>query len=518
MPPPKPSGIGSTTRLAPVLRNRLLLMLLAATIPLGAISLWAVTGAQDNARTLLRSRLDAELSQTERQVARVWTGLRSNLLTLGENESVRVLLTDSAAAPVAPPFVTTAFAQMTAIDQVVVRDRRDRVRLRLDAPGLALAQRPVDRSESSAARFGVPVRVPLTDLVSGDTIGSLDAIVRLTTLVPAAMQPVSPDGPLLAVSTGRAGTLYPTSVDTSLFVDESVVWERERWTTVRRALAEPQLTLALAGALSPYEQPFEVAARRNTIALLLAFVTIVAFSAVYVRRLAREVGEEFAQREALATVGEFASELAHEVRNPLTAMRLDVQRADECIEQPDELRGILQRVLAQITRLDRAVSGALRVSRGASVQLSSLDVRRVLEAARFSADPEFARRDAALTLSLPATPLTVTGDADALEQLFLNLLLNAAQALPPGGRAQVHATSSGDALTVEIRDEGVGMTPSQLQDAGLTRRSARRDGNGLGLKVARRIVETHGGELTITSQFGHGTTVRVRLPVGVTVV
>jgi signal transduction histidine kinase len=230
------------------------------------------------------------------------------------------------------------------------------------------------------------------------------------------------------------------------------------------------------------------------------------------RRMTRELEREFAHREALAAVGEFASELSHEVRNPLTSVRLDLQRVEESLDRPDAVRGIISRVLRQIDRMDRAVTGPLRVARGGSIEAKPVDLREVLESAGRAAEPEMAQRGARSSLDVdPPGTFRINGDAGALEQLFLNLLLNAAQASAPGGLVRVSARQWNGGVEVKIEDEGRGMTPDELSRIERPYRSSRKDGTGLGLKIARRVVASHGGVMEVNSIAGVGTTVSVKL-------
>ena len=163
--------------------------------------------------------------------------------------------------------------------------------------------------------------------------------------------------------------------------------------------------------------------------------------------------------------------------------------------------------------MDRAVSGALRITRAGSIAPRAVDFARVLESAYRSAEPECVRRAARVSLDVDHLPgLTLRGDEIALEQLCLNLLINAAQSLRGGGDIAVKARNLGATIELSITDSGVGMTTAQLAELEQPYRSTRRDGTGLGLKIARRIVLNHHGELTFESAPGAGTTVRVRLP------
>jgi signal transduction histidine kinase len=495
---------------APSLGRRfVLVVMLGAILPLGAVALWTTQNAAGSGRALLRSQLESQLGQTVRDATQRWEQLRSQLMTLGENEPVRQALLDSTATghPV-PPFVLRVFAQMTGLNRVVLRDRGGRERW-------ALGNSPLPSngggSQPGAEERGMMVRVPITDLVSGDTVGVIEASILVETIVPAATRLAAAEGPLTAVFADRA--MVPSGADERLFGDERVEWGGHRWLTVRQRLSDLDLEIAMAGAVDPYTGLFGQAASRAAAAVLLVSVAIAVLIAMWTRRLTRDVERELAQREALAAVGEFASEMAHEVRNPLTAMRLDLQRVEEEAGAPDTVRGIVPRVLHQIDRMDRAVTGALRVARGGSVEPRPVDLREVLQSARRSAEPELSRRGARVIMDIASgQALELDGDSGALEQLFLNLFINAAQALGANGEVRVAAMRRNGSIDILISDNGSGMTPAQLARVQQPFSSSRREGTGLGLKIARRIVASHRGSMEIRSAPGEGTTVHVTLP------
>lgn len=404
----------------------------------------------------------------------------------------------------------------------------------------------------------IEVHLPLTDLATGDTVGSIEASLRAVTLYPAIATPPAPDGPIPALYTSADGVaLVPPSADERLFLEVRPSWNAQTWMSVRRRLAEPPVEIAVAGPLDPVMRPFERAARTSTVMLTIAALAVIAIVVLLTRvvtselervasaaeavtsgdlarrlpvtsddevgRLAgafnamidslRRTTEELAQKEALAAVGEFSSELAHEIRNPLTSMRLDAQRVEEVAGDTEAVRGIARRILMQVARLERAVTGALRVARSGRMERGAVDIGRVLDGARDTTEAEFAARGAELRLDAGAARgIVVDGDATALEQLFVNLLVNAAHALPGGGTASVSAFAHGAHVRVAIADNGAGMTREQLDRIREPFRSTKRNGVGLGLKIARRIAMSHGGELAIESEAGSGTTVTVTLP------
>jgi signal transduction histidine kinase len=492
-------------------RRYLVAVVVGSVLPLAMVGFWTTRSAARSGRTLLRTQLDAALGQTVREVEARWTSRRSDLLLLAENEAVRLTLSDTAGPQQIPMFVRRVWEQRTAFNHVVIRDRAGRARIVLETPSFSPSERA---SSPSLDLRGVVVRLPVTDLATGDTIGAVEAQLRAAALLPNVSSAPATDAPVTAVVIAGTAPIAPPSVDPRIFDDESVAWNGRHWLSVRRHFTQPQLDLVIAGPVDPYVTPFERTARTATAALLAATIGVLVFVIVVTRRMSRDVERELAQREALAAVGEFASELAHEVRNPLTSVRLDLQRVNEVASEPQSVQHIASRVLRQVERIDRAVTGALRVARGGAFEQRTVDLRVVLENARRTAEPEFAHRGARVALGATPERLELDGDAAALEQVFLNLLINAAHALSSGGSAHIDAEPHDGMIEVTVTDTGTGMTTRQLAETHEPFRSSKRDGTGLGLKIARRIVANHRGELSVTSELGRGTTVRVTLPTG----
>ena len=166
-----------------------------------------------------------------------------------------------------------------------------------------------------------------------------------------------------------------------------------------------------------------------------------------------------------------------------------------------------------MSRLDRTVSGALRVARSGTPGTDVVDLRTPLERALEVTAPNF--EQAGGTIEGPdasGTPLLVRGDAAALEQLFLNLLLNAAQSLSGSGRVSVSVVADENTVGVSIRDTGRGIPHELLGRIFEPFFTTTAEGTGLGLAIARQIAIAHGGSLDVESEPGVGTTARVRLP------
>lgn len=235
------------------------------------------------------------------------------------------------------------------------------------------------------------------------------------------------------------------------------------------------------------------------------------------RQLEEQVHELRDRDQLLRTV---AASIVHEINNPLTYVSLSlssVQRELAALDAPPE-------VAARLVRMARrAVEGADRVARIArdlrqltlptEGEAGEVDLRRVLEAATRLSSGRMHR--AAVTLDLAETLPNVRGDERRLEQVFLNLLLNAADAFAAtDGKIVVRAIDEDDRVSVEVHDDGPGIDEATLErvfDPFFTTKGDA--GTGLGLYVARHIVESHGGQLTLVSAAGEGTSVRVVLPV-----
>ena len=216
----------------------------------------------------------------------------------------------------------------------------------------------------------------------------------------------------------------------------------------------------------------------------------------------RRTLDSLARRESLAAVGEFAASLSHEVRNPLTAMRIDLQRVEEKLEVESPLRAPLRRALRAVDRLQHTVSGAL-AWRAADVSRTPVDLLVPLDAALHASEPEMQAAGARVEVDTGDALLVVLGDAAALEQLF-NLLLNAAQAFDaPGGVVRVRASADATHARIEVEDAGRGMSSEALATAFEPFVTTRAQGTGLGLAIARRIAAAHGGELTESARNRH---------------
>ena len=519
------------------LRTQLILVVLAAAlVPLALLSLWLARASARAGETLLTARLEAAVLSAANEAGVRWVEYRSALLDLAEASEVRRALGDSVGAVSTP----------------VVLPELVRVAIIRDTAGATRWTRAADTSTASGVFRAV---LPLRSRHALGTAGSLEAVIPGSAIV----RPTgATGGTTLAAFDRRTGLpLLSTPFDPDLATRPTFNWNGERWLVARRALDEPPIEIVAAAPVADYEAPFTKAGRRGLIALLAVALLSTLATITLTRRLTRTLGdlalaadgvsrgemgrtvpvpdseelgrlaeafntmseslrltlESLARRESLAAVGEFAASLSHEVRNPLTAMRIDLQRVEEKLEPDSTLHAPLRRALRAVDRLQHTVTGALRIARSGRVASTPVDLLVPLDAALHASEPEMQAAGARVEVDTGDTPLVVLGDAAALEQLFLNLLLNAAQAFDePGGVVRVRARADAKHVRIEVQDLGRGMSPETLAAAFEPFVSTRAQGTGLGLAIARRIATAHGGELSLESVPGAGTTAAVTIP------
>jgi PAS domain S-box-containing protein len=234
-------------------------------------------------------------------------------------------------------------------------------------------------------------------------------------------------------------------------------------------------------------------------------------------------GKEEALREADRRKDEFLATLAHELRNPLAPLRngleiLERTRSDTPLGS--RVRGIMSRQLEQMVRLIDDLMDVSRISRGRiSVRREHVDILEAVKTAIESARPVIESAGHKLTVALPADPVMVDGDEMRLAQVFANLLSNAAKYTPRGGEVQVAVTRDAGHACIAVKDNGIGISKTMLPrifdlfmqvDNAIERAQG---GLGVGLSIAQRITQMHGGTLLVASEGeGKGTQFTVRLP------
>jgi signal transduction histidine kinase len=206
----------------------------------------------------------------------------------------------------------------------------------------------------------------------------------------------------------------------------------------------------------------------------------------------------------MAAIGQFASRLSHEIRNPLTSIKLNLQRLERHASagrMPEECVGPLETSLEEVHRLDRAVRGALSLARVRPLALEACPVHAVVDQALATLRPQLEGQEITVEVDLVAAKDIVLGDAEALRGVFLNLFLNASEAMADGGELSISSEAvpgpdaGADVIRVRVEDRGPGVSPDVADKIFEPFFSTKSEGTGFGLPLALSTVEDHGGTL-----------------------
>lgn len=217
--------------------------------------------------------------------------------------------------------------------------------------------------------------------------------------------------------------------------------------------------------------------------------------------------------EHLAALGQMSATLAHEIRNPLGAMALNLRYLSGQLPDSADARETLQDLFAGLDRLQTLVQGILNFTRPMVSSLGREDLSEVLQACLASAGRVCQGTGVKVVTNLHHPPTEVLVDVNQLTQVFTNLFENALQAMPHGGEIAVTTSRREDEVQIVVADTGIGIPPESLEKVFQPFFTTRVTGIGLGLAIVFRIVEQHGGDVAVESEVGRGTSFRITLPV-----
>jgi signal transduction histidine kinase len=230
----------------------------------------------------------------------------------------------------------------------------------------------------------------------------------------------------------------------------------------------------------------------------------------------RDAQEQLIRKEKLAVLGQLAGGVGHELRNPLAAIKNTAYFLDMVLEEPDpKVKEMLEILEKKVDTCERIINSLLDFARVKSPTRRKVDIdikEMVQETLSRIAVPESVEVVSQLNGTLPA----ILTDPDQLVQVFGNIILNAAQAMPDGGQLIVESqVPSPEWVAVSFTDTGVGIPEENLGRLFEPLFTTKAKGIGLGLAVTKTLVEGHGGRIEVASEMGVGTTFTVRLPISV---
>jgi two-component system, NtrC family, sensor kinase len=228
-----------------------------------------------------------------------------------------------------------------------------------------------------------------------------------------------------------------------------------------------------------------------------------------------EARSETVRSEKMASIGLLAAGMAHEIGTPLAAiMGYTGILADELAEDPEKA-DYLRRIAAESSRIDRIVRGLLDYARPKPVLQEEVALRQLIEQTVELLQAQGALKLLRVTVKVQEGLPLLSADPHQLQQLLINLILNARDAMPEGGDLWIRGQREGDQLLLEVIDNGQGMPPEQLSrvfDPFFTTKEPGK-GTGLGLAIVARIAESCGGKISVQSEVGKGSRFVVRLPI-----
>jgi len=234
-------------------------------------------------------------------------------------------------------------------------------------------------------------------------------------------------------------------------------------------------------------------------------------------REAKALEEERRRLDRLAFLGEISAVMAHEIRNPLSGMGAGIQHLLTKLEEGDEKREAMGRILKESERINRIIEDILLISRPPRLNLAPCDISEVIEEVVSHWEEKASGQRVEISKYYASDLPLVRGDRMRLHQAFSNLILNGIEAMPEGGELRIAVTGPGRGeedgqVEVQIRDRGVGIREEEIGRIFEPFYTTKARGTGLGLAITRRIVNEHGGEVRLESEEGVGTRFIVRLP------
>lgn len=213
------------------------------------------------------------------------------------------------------------------------------------------------------------------------------------------------------------------------------------------------------------------------------------------------------QTEKLSVVGQLAAGIAHEIRNPLTAIKGFTQLLNQ--EVPNTYMDV---VLAELERVENIVSDLLILAKPQASVCKEIDIEKLLNDTIFLFHSEAHLHNIEFVSDIQLPNPVIEGEEDKLKQVYINLIKNAFEAMPGGGKVFIKAFQSNeDSLVIQIIDEGIGIPADRIAKLGEPFYSTKEKGTGLGLMICNRIIKLHGGTLKIESEEKRGTTISITL-------
>jgi two-component system sensor histidine kinase HydH len=226
-----------------------------------------------------------------------------------------------------------------------------------------------------------------------------------------------------------------------------------------------------------------------------------------------ETNQRLFEAEKLVSLGQLASGVAHEIRNPLSSIKLNIQGLARSLKPEPINSKRLEIIQREIDHLDHIVHDVLIYARPTGLKIESVDLRDLLVGTLDLLGPALNESNHKIILRLPETLAKVAADRDKLHQVCKNLIVNASDAMSKGGYLEISAQEIPAQVELIFSDNGPGMTTDIINSIFNPFFTTKADGTGLGLANAQKFIQEMGGEITVTSEAGEGAEFTVTLPI-----
>jgi two-component system sensor histidine kinase HydH len=219
------------------------------------------------------------------------------------------------------------------------------------------------------------------------------------------------------------------------------------------------------------------------------------------------------RNEKLALAGLFAARVAHDIRNPLAAMKINAQMLESAVKAEPKNASLVNAMLYDISQVESVIRDLIELARPGELRRVPADINAVIRLVIRQLDIRLTHRKVQTELMLPDRLPLVMLDTERFQQVLMNVFVNAIDAMPNGGTLTVSARSDGADVIIEVDDDGLGIDPGMVTRVFDPFVSTKPEGVGLGLVNARAVVEGHGGRIELTPRQPRGTRARIMLPV-----